>query len=150
MAFPASTVSAEQAWDTIRRGAVRLSGTVTALRNASAAGDTEVPRYVQLHRLLVETIDEWDAVSSTPGLQAYARDQIDNQALDLAAEFTAMRNAAIALRDWIFTNLPTDSVTGAVAQYIVDAQSAVTSVTVSTAQTATFRTNADALLTTIG
>ncbi len=149
MAFPATTLTSQQAWDRIRRQALDIRDIVQALRNDSAAGNTERRRYVFTQRRLQIAIDEWDALSTTPGLQAYARDQLDDQTLNLATEFTQMRAAAIALRDWIFANVPTHAGTGAqlLTAYSVDGLG--TELTFNTGQTGQFRTEADTFLATI-
>lgn len=149
MAFPASTVTAEQAWNGIRDRAVRLKSQVQTIRDSSAAGDTGRTSYIGLQRSLDRAVSTWNAFASVPGLQAYARDQIDDATLDLAAEFVAMRDAAIALRNWIFANMPRDAGTGAVLLHTVGQDGAQIELTVTAAQTAGFRSAADVFLLTI-
>lgn len=133
MAFPASTITQQQAWDGIRQRAIRMKDQAQSLSDASGAGATELGRYVGLQRNLDQTVDWWNTASGTPGLQAYARDQISDQTLDLVGEFTAMRDAALTLRDWIFNNLPAYTIG-------VDAEGNTSEPTVTPAQTSGFRT----------
>ena len=144
MTFPASTVTLEQAWSLVRTIANKAKTAATNLSAESAAGDTVRERYVTLRNQLQSAIDNWDTLSATPGLQAYARDQINNPLLDLAAEFLAMRNAAVTLRDWIDVNLPTGT-GGAVLVEQIDG----TPLTFTSVQTAQFRTEANAFTATI-
>jgi len=85
-----------------------------------------------------------------PGLAEYAKTQYDDAALDIAAEYTAMRDAAIALRDWIHTNMPADAGSGAVLLESLNADGSLSPLTVSSAASAGFRTEADAFIATIG
>ena len=150
MAFPASTITQSTAWASITGAALRIKSQVETLRNLSAAGDTGRTSYVALQRQLDNTVENWNTASAVPGLEAYARDQINDQALNLTAEFIAMRNAALALRDWIFNNIPTDSGSGAALLRTVGADGEMIELTFTTGQTAGFRTQADAFVATIG
>lgn len=149
MTFPASTITTSEAWDSIRKQAVRLKAYVQNMRDKTATGDVERQRFIDLQRFLDSSVDTWDSLTATPGLQAYVRDQVDNQTLDVAAEYLAMRTAAIALRDWIFAAIPTDAGSGAALLFIVDSEGNQQDIMVTTAQSATFRTEADTLLATI-
>lgn len=129
--------------------AVNVKKRTQIVRDDSAAGPILRNRLVNLIRILDEAVDKWDAVSSVPGIQAYARSQIDDNTLDIAAEFTAMRAACDELRNWIVANFPTDSQSGA---WLVSAWSSAgleVHLTFSTAQLSQFRTRADSLLATI-
>ena len=149
MAFPASTVTKQIAWERITKRAVSVRGLAQRLRNQSAAGATERQEYLNLQKQLDLAVVEWDSASGTPGLQAYARDQIDDPTLNLVAEYQAMRAATITLRDWIFTNIPRDAGSGAVLTHTVDQAGDRIALTVSTAATQTFRDAADVFLVTI-
>ena len=151
MAFPANTLTTELAFDVIRSNAIRVQNLAQALRDESAAGPTENIRYVGLQATISSAVANMDAVSGTPGLEQYIRDQINDQTVDLVAEFTAMRSAMLTLRTWIFNNIPNDGTPGEynLLVYDVDGQEP-TALVVTSAQTATFRTQADAMLATIG
>jgi len=66
------------------------------------------------------------------------------------SEYTAMRTEALALRDWIFTNIPRDPGTGAVLISTVDEGGNEVPLVVTSGQSATFRAQADAFIATIG
>ena len=149
MAFPASTVTLEEAWSSIRSIALKLRIQVQALRDASAAGATGRNSYINLQRQLDQAVQQWNTLSATPGLQAYARDQISEPTLNLSAEFVAMRDSADALRGWIFSNIPRDGASGAVLIYTVDESGNRSELTVSSNAASGFRTQADTFLATI-
>jgi hypothetical protein len=108
MAFPASSTQAD-ALDTIRKTAVRLKSHALSAKDALAAGNRSANDIIGLMVMFQEAVRTWDGVSSTPGLVAYAREQFDDPALDIAAEFTAMRNAALAVTAWVQNNFPKDA-----------------------------------------
>lgn len=145
MAFPASTLTLEAGWSDFRALALTVKRKTTQLRDLSAAGTTDRVLYVKLRGILDNAVTQWAAIlAETSGLQAYARDQLEDQSLDLSAEYTAMRNAAIALRDWLDANIPTGA-GGAVLERQIDD----TPLVFTSGQTAGFRTEADTLIATI-
>lgn len=149
MSFPASTITKQDAWSELCRLALRIKNKTEHLRNLSAAGDTYRTLYIDLQQSLDDVIERWAQLAATPGLEAYARDQIGDNSLNLTTAYTTMRTAAIALRDWINNNLPRDATTQAVLIYTVNAIGDRTELTFTTAQTAPFRTVADAFISTI-
>ena len=119
-----------------------------AIRDASAAGPIARDQVLAYMVRLSSVIANWNAARSAPNIGPYAQNQLGNGTLDIDAEFTAMLNAATALRDWIFTNFPKDA-GGAWLLYTYDSAGAQTSLTFTTAQLAQFRTNIDAFVATI-
>jgi hypothetical protein len=106
--------------------------------------------YLTLQARLSEAIVRWGELAIVPGLAAYAQAQYGNPSLDIAAEFTAMRNAAITLRDWIFNNFPRDAGTGAALVSTYAQDGTASELTFTSAQTAGFRTVADSFTNTVG
>lgn len=149
MAFPASQQTLAEALSIASAIATKAKGQVQALRNASAAGLTGRHAYLSLQARLSEAIVRWAELAATPGLGPYAQAQYGNASLDIAAEFTAMRNAAIVLRDWVHNNFPKDSGTGAALVYSYTQDGTPTELTFTSAQTAGFRTQADAFISTV-
>lgn len=149
MAWPASAQNLNNGLAMVNATANKLRGRVQTLSAASAVGATSRQQYLDLQRSLDEAISTWVAVAALPGIVAYAREQFDNPAMDVAAEFAAMRNAAITLRDWINTNFPRDATTQAVLVYTYSSSGVPTELTFTTGQTAVFRTQASAFTTTI-
>ena len=150
MAFPASTITQQEAWDGIRKSASLLKTRVNQLSALSASGDTSRSSYISLLKILDTAIDQWVIFAAVPNLEVYARNQLADQTIDITIEYSAMRAAAISLRDWLFNVLPTDSVTGAILEQTVDVNGTRTELVFTTVQTAQFRTNVTALVVTIG
>ncbi len=150
MAWPASTQTIVDAFQETNKKALGMKTRVQAVRDNSAAGPIDRNILLNLQRDLDTAIDLWNTAKAITGIVQYAKDQFADQALDVAAEFNGMVNAAITLRDWIFNNFPTDAGTGAVLVHTVDIEGAVTHLTFSSAQLATFRTHADTFTATIG
>lgn len=150
MAYPASQQTLANSLDTASAIANKLKSFIQQMRTASAAGPTGRQGYLTLQARLSEALTSWQQISGVSGIGAYAQAQYGNGSLDIAAEFTAMRNAATALRDWINTNFPRDAGTGAVLVHTYTLAGVPTELTFTTAQTAGFRTAADAFTATVG
>lgn len=150
MAYPASQQTLSDGFQLANATANRLRGQVLQLRNASESASVSRAAILNLMRLIDEGIDRWAQVAAIPGIVDYARAQFANQSIDVAAEFTTMRNAAIALRDWIDANFPRHA-DGSVAVFEQSAGTDFLPVdkTFTSAQLATFRTNADTFIATI-
>jgi hypothetical protein len=149
MAFPTATFPLEEALDQIVGTAIDLKRRITTIRDLSAAGDTARFTYIRLLQTIKESVDIWDKAASTPGIDQYAKDQFSDPGLDIVAEYTAMKNAAVSLQNWIFTALPTDAGSGAVLLNTVNVNGELGELTFTSAQTQGFRTEADAFIATI-
>lgn len=132
MAFPASSYTKDRAWREICSLAIGMRDAVQVLRDKAAAGSTSLADYIRLHTKLVAGLNAWSVLVQTPGLQAYAQDAINDPALDLVAEYQAMRSATVAVRDWISTN------------------GEGTGLVVTTTESAGFLVVADAMIATVG
>lgn len=148
MAFPASTLTLANALDGVRQTALRIKQQTQSLRIRSAAGDVPRADFVKLQRLLNQSVVQFDQFVTVPGLAQYAQDQLGDATLDLAAEYSAMRTAALTLRDWIFNAIPR-SASGAAELRTVDAEGNEVDLVVTPAQSAGFRTEADSFIATI-
>lgn len=150
MAFPTTTQTLSSALQDAFLTAIRIKAEVQRRRDLSAAGNTARVDYIALQANIDRAITLWNTSAATPGIGQYAKDQYNDPALDIAAEFTAMVNAAVALRQWVFDNIPKDAGTGALLIYTSDISGRLVPMTVTPAQTAGFRTACDAFLATIG
>lgn len=150
MPYPASQTVAKNALDSVTVVALRLKGLAQTLRTQSAAGSTPRRSYIALQRQIQIGLDQWAVAAAVPGLAQYAKDQYADQNLDIVAEYQAMRSAAEALRDWIFSAIPTDAGSGAALLEVYDQGGNPTDIMVTTGQSAGFRTAADTFLATIG
>ena len=60
---------------------------------------------------LNDALAQLDVVSALPGMQAYAQTQFGSGTYDVATEFSGMRAALVAIRDWLLANIPSNSIT---------------------------------------
>lgn len=152
MAFPSSTGSKrtlQKVWESTVDWASRVKGTAAKVRAASAAGPITAAEIWSLDSLLQSARAQFAAAASTPGIAAYAQAQVNDPALNVAAEFTAMVNAIDATRVWVNANFPVDA-----NGYVLDrtrnfGTADFTQRTFSSASLATYRTVLDALIATI-
>lgn len=141
MAYPASQTAAADAFAQINRTAIGVKAQATDLSTRSAAGPIPRHEVLELQRVCASAASRLQQLSTTPGLVAYAREQLDQPALDVAGEFAAMRSALIGLGDWINLNFPREAATQAVLTHTVDASGTYTPLMFSTAQLSQLRTH---------
>jgi hypothetical protein len=150
MAFPATVDPLGRALLDVQTTARQLKTAAQGLKDASLAGNVSANAIISFYERLVAAKAKFTAGAAVPGIVQYARDQFDDQNLNVGAEFTAMNNAVESCRVWIAANLPTS--TAPAAGYILKDQLTASGVTVrqfTTAQLAAFRTELDALVATI-
>ncbi len=147
--FPAGTITTQEAWTSLCVSALRTRKRTKTLSDKSAVGDTGRTSYPRLQQQLDDALEKWAELVVVPGLEDYAKDQINLPQLNLGNEYVAMRDAAIILRDWIFANTARDPVSGADLEKITDQAGDPTELTYTTVQTAGFRVEADAFIATI-
>ncbi len=104
MAFKTDGLS--KAYQKAQNESIRVKQFATQARNALLAGAVSANAVIQIMTNLKSSIEVWDSVSSLPGITQYAKDQEDDQAYNVVAEFTTMRTEAVAARDWVITNFP--------------------------------------------
>ena len=85
---------------------------------------------------------------STPGLLEYARNELNDQAIDLAAEFISMRTQIVATQDWIVANFPKDTANN-LSVYSFDANKRFIDINLTAGQFAAFQTQLKLLIGTI-
>jgi len=149
MAFPASQGTLASSLQEASNIAVRLKGLAQQVRTASAAGDTGRSIYLTLQARLAEGAARWAQIGAVPGIAAYAQEQYGNGSLDVVAEFTTMRNAVLALRDWIFNNFPKDGGSSAALVFVYNVDGVPSELTFTSVQTIQFRVEADAFIATV-
>lgn len=149
MAYPASTNTLKAAFDQANGVAVRMKRHATTLLDRSAAGTVPRMDVVQFMRDLHQAIVIWDATRAITGIVEYARTEFAQPTLDVAGEFLAMRTAAATLRDWIYNNFPKDA-NGLALIATLQSDGTLSDAGFTTAQLATFRTNATSFINTIG
>ena len=142
MAFPSATPLAT-ALQHILAETASLKVFATNRVATLAAGSQTADYILDIHTKMVKVDAMLATAAATPGLAAYAKAQFDNESLDIAAEFTALRAAVQAVRDHVETAVPKDgSGYWLLHQFVAHV---VTPRTFAPANTATLRT----LLTTV-
>lgn len=144
--YPASTKKLSSALEAVDGAANRLKLRAQNMVTASAAGPTRREEYIQFMQQITQAVEVWDQAMALPGFSDYVQAQKGGEQLDAVAELTALRTAALTVRSWIHTNFPKDSGNNAIHECTIDATGARTQLTFSTAATAQFRTNVNALI----
>lgn len=147
MAFPATQRSLALALSDARSIAVRVKDVTQTIRDIAASGPVVRERLINHMRALSQAVAQWDQIAAVPGIAQYARDQFDDQTLDIAAEFAAMRAEAVSLRDWIFANFPKQGSAWLTVSYDVNGTEA--KLTIPQASLTEYVARCDALLATI-
>lgn len=107
MAFNASNIIPQEAYQTTRLAAVTLKLNLESFRAQMAAGNISYDFVRGVYRTLVRATNQFTAMKGTPGLLDYAKSQEDNPLYDVAAEFTGMQNAISSAISWLEANVPT-------------------------------------------
>lgn len=133
--------------------AYRLAGTIknaaAALSADSAAGNVLRQRVHSYCANLVEQDGRLAAVQAQSGIAAYAQSQFDDLGLDIATEFTAMRNAISAVITNIRTTSAVSSGTDIVLEREFDLDGSLILLDYTSAQLVTLRGLLDDLVATI-
>lgn len=146
-AFPANQDQQARGLSNAQATAKNLKTHATNLRAQMAAGNIEADQIVDLYRYLIQTKDRLNAVAAIPGIAQYAKDQFNNQSLDIVAEFNAMVTEIQDTIDLIVSIFPKDG-----NGYLLKDKLIATGIDnrdFTPAQTATLRTQLDALIATI-
>lgn len=107
MAYPTGVLSV--VLEDIDRRIINLKTYAQTHRAALAAGNTDSARIIGVFRNLRTERAALTQAASTPGLAPFARDQKNNQTLDVVAEFNALVAAIDGVTGWIETNFPKDA-----------------------------------------
>jgi len=146
MAFPSGKAkrSLSKAFAMAVVTAARLKEKAEGIHATSLAGDIQRKEIMVFPTDIADALDLWASVRTLPGIGQYAKDQLDDQTLNLGTEFTAMVAACEGVRDWITANFPNQG--GFLLERSFDANGRMVLGTLSTAQTAGLRTQLDALI----
>lgn len=150
MAFPSSTTkdSLASAWGLIQGRAAQIKIHAQEISNTSAAGDISAKVIVDYATILADAVVAIDKAAAISGIAAYASAQIGDPTLDVVTEFTNMRAAIVATRNWIIANFPKDA-NGYLLFVSFTADGRYTFRNLTTTQTAGLRTQIAALIATI-
>ena len=154
MAFPSSTGTVQdslaQAWATARSTASSIKSRAQGLSTQAAAGNIGSSAILDFATYLADARLVLVKASQTGGIAAYAQAQVNDNTLNVAAEFSAMMDTLDGVIAWVVANFPKDGNGFLLARTF---QAGSTGRTVdrqfTPAQTASLRTTLDALIATI-
>lgn len=150
MAFPSSnTDDLKSAWEAVRNAAGNVKRDSTRVSTDSAAGNVPAALIVRYVEALASANDDFARYTAVPGLVAYVREQINDPAIDIVAEYQTMLAQINAVRGWIIANFPKDA-GGFLLYHSFGADGRIVQRTLTPAQTAGLRTQLAALIATIG
>ncbi len=150
MAFPASQPIPAAGLLRAQTTALSVKTLLERINADSLAGDVPRTKLISVMGQLNASITILNDAAAIPGVAQYAKDQFNDQSFDIAAEFTTMVAAITTLRDWIFSNFPKDTGSGAWLAQLFNNAGVATELSFTTAELADYRTNADAVIATIG
>ena len=132
-------------WDGITERAARIKQTAASLVASASITRRAVLDYANS---LADSLAVLDSYVATPGLLAYARNELNDATIDLAAEFTTMRTQLVATQDWIVANFPKDA-SNNLSVYAFDANKRFADVNLTAGQLSAFKTQLNLLIGTI-
>ena len=110
MAFIASQVSLQRGFEALCSVALQQKSYLTNW-NTRLSGNITALDGLEIISSVNQALAAMDTNAALPGIAAYAQQQFGNDQYDVAAQYTAMKNALIAVRDWLKTNIPSNAVT---------------------------------------
>lgn len=156
MVFPSSTgthqTSLSEGWQRARFISSGVKAGAVSLRAKSVAGTMTATDILSYVRQNFDAFTEFGALAAISGMTAYAQSQVADGALDIAADFTAMRNAMVGVTNWVLANFPKTPTTNELRAYTFNGDNSGRLVDVVfsvPANTAGLRTVLDTLIATI-
>lgn len=150
MAFPASQLLLAEGLRSAQRTALQIKAYAVKTNALMSAGPVSANVVLTVMSNMKDAIIEWNAIRQLPGIGQYAKDQFNDQALDVVAEFTTMREAAIDVRDWVINTFPVSDPGGFLERVMLESDGSITTRTFSVLLTEPLRTKLDALILTVG
>ena len=149
MAFPSgkSKDTLNKAFNDTQVHARNLKIDAIEIVNTTLAGNITRKVIMDFNTKIADALDIWNNASVKVGIEQYAKDQLEDQTLTLAADFVAMKTTAEATRDWIIANFPNTG--GLLLERSFDVNGRMVLATLTTAQTAGLRTELNLLIATI-
>jgi len=143
----ATKFTQDEATERARGEARFIISEATSISNQTAAGPVAMRKFVDFHDQMLGAQANLNEVQSDGGaaLVQYIRDQLNDQVFDPAATFVAMNTELGNVITWMATNAPKDG-NGNVADGSMNGVNPSTPFTLSTAQTAGFRTQLATLI----
>lgn len=117
MTFRAGNIIPSDAYQVVKRAAIQLKLNCESFASTLQASGADYNLLRDIYLTLVRAKNQFDALKVTPGLAAYAQDQENDPAYDVAAEFTAMLAAISGAITWMDSNVPTSVTAKAPAEW---------------------------------
>lgn len=156
MAFPSSLGSVQEdlsrAWERARDVSGDVKQKAQGIRAKSAAGTMTSSDVLDFNTYLADKKLQFNAISALGApLAAYAQAQINNNAINIATEFTNMVAALDGVVAWTIANFPKTATTNELRArtFAVDNSGRTVDVVFTAVDTATYRTQLDALISAI-
>ena len=140
----------EQVYQNFKADASRMRAQAKGFSDDIAAGNTQQVRLlVGMYEDFWSHASRWDAYRDTPGIAAYVKSRWDGDpALDVAAEFNAVKAELDSFLSWARTNIP-KSANGHLEERKIEPDGALTWNTRTAAQLGSLKTRLDALIATV-
>ncbi len=147
MAFKTNRLGA--VFQQIVNEAADVKAKAAQLRTQSAAGPVNSDAILKWFAGLASTRTTLVALAATPGLSAYAQNEVNDGTYNVVTEFNAMRDAIDAALAWVVSNFPKETTTNRWLDSHEIVSNVLTPRSFSTASLATFRTVLSSLEATI-
>lgn len=152
MAFPSSSgtraETLESAWGGARATATKVKQMAQQMRAASLAGPVQAQQLLDFLVQLATMRERFTVYAAVPGIGAYAQAQMNDNTLNVAAEFNGMTTAMDNVRNWMIAAFPKNA-NGYLLARQFDGAGRTTDRAFSTAELADFRTQLDGLIASI-
>lgn len=149
MVFPSAQLLLSEGLRDSQHIAIQLKVYAIKTNTVMAAGSVSANVVLNVMSNMKDAIIKWNTVRQLPGMAQYAKDQFNNQNIDIVAEFTTMREAAIEVRDWVIATFP-KSAGGFIERVTLESDGSITTRSFTPIVTAPLRTRLDVLIATIG
>lgn len=146
MAFKASNILPQEAYQTVKRAAVQLKVNLASFNTRLAGSSADYDFLRDIYQTLARADSQFTSLRSTQGLADFARVQEGDPSYDVAAEFVGMQAAIAVALSWLDANIPTNVELKTPFNW---SDGTMVSTTFNVTQTAGLRTEIDAILATI-
>jgi hypothetical protein len=150
VSFPSETggrASLAFVWERALSLSARVKMSAQQIRAVSLNNTLTGQQVIEFSAYLADAKTKFQAVAATPGIAAFAQEQISDPAFNVATEFQAMVAGIDSTVAWIAANMPAAS--GYLQVITLNANGTYTWRVFTAAATAGFRTQLDALIATI-
>ena len=147
MAFPAPVADIAEVWNQVKGHVRRIKNTAQFYVAQPTVTRRQGLEYATHLAIDLANLDAYITTPGTPGLLAYARSQVNDPALDLAAEWASVRAQVVATQDWLVVNFP--NTTGELRVYTFDAAKKPVDINLTGPQLTAFKNQLSLLVATI-